>query len=77
MLYEVITNMADSKTLEGMINNLRVKTSESSKKALVVIDAGIATEDNLKMITSKGYDYLCVNRVNLTKYSIDSEAKIV
>ncbi len=70
-------NMADSKTLEGMINNLRVKTSESSKKALVVIDAGIATEDNLKMITSKGYDYLCVNRVNLTKYSIDSEAKTV
>ncbi len=70
-------NMADSKTLEGMINNLRVKTSASSNKALVVIDAGIATEDNLKMITSKGYDYLCVSRVNLTKYSIDADAKTV
>ena len=36
-------NMADSKTLEGMINKLRVKTSVSASKALVVIDAGIAT----------------------------------
>ncbi len=43
-------NMADSKTLEGMINKLRVKTSSSAKKALIVIDAGIATEENLKMI---------------------------
>jgi hypothetical protein len=70
-------NMADSKTLEGMINNLRVKTSASSKKALVVIDAGIATEDNLKMIVSKGYDYLCVSRANLTKYTIDAGVKTV
>lgn len=36
-------NMADSKTLEGMIGKLRIKTSFSAKKALVVIDAGIAT----------------------------------
>lgn len=70
-------NMADSNTLEGMINKLRVKTSTSSKKALVVIDAGIATEDNLKMIVSKGYDYLCVSRTDLTKYSIDTDAKTV
>ena len=70
-------NMADSNTLEGMINELRVKTSASSKKALVVIDAGIATEDNLKMIVSKGYDYLCVSRANLTKYTINADAKTV
>jgi len=43
-------NMADSKTLEGMIDKLRIKTSVSARKALVVIDAGIATDDNLKMI---------------------------
>lgn len=70
-------NMADSKTLEGMINELRVKTSASSKKALIVIDAGIATEDNLKMIVSKGYDYLCVSRASLTKYTINADAKTV
>ena len=50
-------NMTDSKTLEGMINKLRIKTSSSAKKALVVIDAGIATDDNLAMIKEKGYDY--------------------
>jgi len=27
-----------------------------------VIDAGIATEDNLEMIRNKGYDYMCVSR---------------
>jgi len=70
-------NMADSKTLEGMINNLRVKTSVSSKKALVVIDAGIATDENLKMISSKGYDYLCVSRSYITKYNVDASSKIV
>jgi len=70
-------NMADSKTLEGMLNNLRVKTSASSKRALVVIDAGIATEDNLKMIVSKGYDYLCVSRSNLTKYAVSTDTQTV
>ena len=54
--------MSDPKTLESMINNLWVKTSSSTKKALVVIDAGIATEDNLEMIRNKGYDYMCVSR---------------
>lgn len=68
-------NMADSKTLEDMINNLRTKTSSSSKKATVVIDAGIATGDNLKLITNKGYDYICVSRANLTKYSIAADAE--
>jgi len=34
----------------------------------VVIDAGIATEDNLLLIQSKGYDYVCVSLSNLKKY---------
>jgi len=65
-------NMADSKTLEGMIENLRIKTSLSAKKALVIIDAGIATDDNLKMIKEKGYDYLCVTRSSLKDYKIEA-----
>jgi len=70
-------NMADSKTLEGMINKLRVKTSVSAKKALVVIDAGIATEENLAMIKAKGYDYLCVSRSNLKSYKAEAGAATV
>jgi len=65
-------NMADSKTLEGMIRKLRIKTSVSARKALIVIDAGIATEENLKMILDNGYDYLCVSRSSLKTYNIEA-----
>jgi len=70
-------NMADSKTLEGMIGKLRIKTSSSARKALVVIDAGIATDENLKMILDNGYDYLCVSRSNLKTYNIEVGAATV
>ena len=70
-------NMSDSKTLEGMINKLRIKTSASAKKALVVIDAGIATDENLAMIREKGFDYLCVSRSSLKNYTIEAGATTV
>ena len=70
-------NMTDCKTLEGMIGKLRVKTSSSARKALVIIDAGIATEENLKMIQDNGYDYLCVSRSNLKTYNIEAGAATV
>jgi hypothetical protein len=70
-------NMADCKTLEGMISKLRIKTSSSARKALVVIDAGIATDENLKMILDNGYDYLCVSRSNLKTYTIEAGAATV
>jgi len=70
-------NMADSKTLEQMINKLRVTTSTSAKKALVVIDAGIATDENLAMIKEKGYDYMCVSRSSLKNYDIEAGATAV
>ena len=70
-------NMSDPATLESMIENLRVKTSGSAKKALVVMDAGIATEDNLKMVKAKGYDYLCVTRSSLKNYKVEADAATV
>ena len=70
-------NMADSKTLEGMIHKLRIKTSFSAQKALIVIDADIATGENLKMILDNGYDYLCVSRSNLKIYKIEAGTAIV
>jgi len=70
-------NMSDPRTLERMINKLRVKTSDTAQKALVVIDAGIATEDNLNMIPDKGYDYMCVSRSTLKQYSKEADAPTV
>ena len=55
-------NMSDSKSLCQLIDQLRLSTSTSTKRAIVVIDAGIATEDNLALIQAKGYDYVCVSR---------------
>jgi transposase len=61
-------NVSDSSTLGGMIDTLRLKTSGSSKKAVVVMDAGITTESNLEMLREKGYDYLCVTRLTMKNY---------
>jgi len=70
-------NMSDSKTLEGIINKLRTKTSVSAEKALIVIDAGIATNENLTMIKAKDHDYLCVSRSSLKNYIIETGATTV
>lgn len=61
-------NIADSKTLETTVNELSLATSQQGRKPMVVIDAGIATEDNLKMLKEKGHDYLCVTRSKLKEY---------
>ena len=54
--------MSDPATLESMIENLRVKTSGSATKALIVMDAGIATEENLTWLKSKNRKYIVVSR---------------
>lgn len=66
-------NMADCKTLSDMIDSLRAATSASTKKALIIMDAGIATEENLKMVVEKGYDYLCVSRTKPKNYTLKNE----
>ena len=64
-------NMQDCKTLEGVVKNLRTQTS-TSRRAIVVIDAGIATDENLTMLTENGFDYVCVSRSKIKDYTIDA-----
>lgn len=64
-------NKADCKTMPEMIEKLRRATSVTEKRALVVIDAGIATDENLRLIREKGYDYLCVSRSAVKDYVIE------
>lgn len=59
-------NVADSNTLSAMIEKLSTHTC--SGPAVVVVDAGIATEANLNLIEAKGYKYLCVSRSKLKDY---------
>lgn len=61
-------NTSDSSTLPSIIEKLRVKTSDNAPRAIVVIDAGIATEANLELLESKGYDYVCVSRKELKDF---------
>ena len=61
-------NTADNTTIPNIINNLRRQTS-THQRAIVVIDAGIATKENLAIIKANGYDYVCVNRVQLKQYN--------
>jgi len=70
-------NMADCKTLEEIINALSTQTSFTGRKPIVVIDAGIATDDNLSMLKGKGYDYMCVSRSSLKEYHADASATSV
>jgi Transposase DDE domain len=60
-------NIADCDTLSTMIDKLASHTCKE-KKAVIVLDAGIATEANLELITNKGYKYLCVSRSKLKDY---------
>ncbi|MEJ7589322.1 MAG: IS1634 family transposase [Ferruginibacter sp.] len=59
-------NMADCKNLSLMIDKLSRCTN--ARHPVVVMDAGIATEENLQMIRAKGYHYLCVSRARLKDY---------
>ena len=68
-------NTSDNATLPNIIDNLRAQTSEE-KRAVVVIDAGIATDDNLKLIQAKGYDYVCVSRTKIKDYTINKDGAI-
>src|SRR6056297_941994 len=67
-------NMTDSKTLGAIVNALSKQTSFSDRKPIVVIDAGIATDENLKMLKSKQYHYMCVTRSNIKEYHADTNS---
>lgn len=69
-------NTPDMETVGQMLDNLE-KHSEAHKKKTVVMDAGIATEDNLKLIRKRGYDYVCVSRKRLKDYPLDEKNNII
>jgi len=70
-------NISDSKTLEQIIAELSSRTSSTERHPIVVLDAGIATEDNLKLLKKNQFDYMCVSRSGMSKYSIDTNSSPV
>ena len=71
---------ADPKSLPAMIETLVARNpvpEDPAERLLVVMDAGIATEENLRLVRESGYDYLCVSRTRLKDYELASDAKTV
>jgi len=68
-------NMADCNTLSKIIDKLISATTTTpvtagGKKRIVIIDAGISTDENPEIITGKNLDYVCVSRSSLKKYAV-------
>lgn len=57
--------------MDEVIGSLN-KVMGGEHKPVVVMDAGIATKENLKVVKDKGYHYLCVSRVKLKDYLADT-----
>lgn len=62
-------NKTDNVTMKDMIKDLE-RFSTLHERQTVVIDAGIATEENLEYLNSKGYKYVCVSRKRLKDYDV-------
>lgn len=72
-------NISEPETFEGMLGDVACQLDTKGEKPIIVMDAGIATEDNLKTIRGKkyNYDYVCVSRAlpkEYTKLSAKAEA---
>lgn len=67
-------NTTDCDTLKTVIDKLGQQAGYNNKKPVVVMDAGIATDDNILYLRQQGYPYLCVSRSNLKNYMADTES---
>ncbi|MDI9359157.1 MAG: IS1634 family transposase, partial [Phycisphaerales bacterium] len=68
-------NIAECKTLEATIESLGKVISPTTKNPIIVMDAAFATKENLALVKTKGYHYLCVHRGNLKDYTVNSKDK--
>jgi transposase len=64
-------NASEPKTLEAMIESL--STDQSLLKPTIILDAGIATEDNLTWLREKGYAYVVSARQHAPSKDLEGE----
>lgn len=59
-------NISEPKTLAEVLKDLSEAQISNNlfanEKPCIIMDAGIATENNLKMLLKEGYEYICVSR---------------
>jgi len=72
-------NVSEPVTLEKMIKGMEQKSSQdlfNHQKATIVMDAGIATEDNIKWLKEHHYPYIVVSRKHHRQFN-EQEAVVV
>lgn len=69
-------NRPDTNTLEDMIADLEIHSGTAAKKT-IVMDAGIATDDNLALLRKKNLHYVCVSRQRIKNYPVSKENQVV
>jgi transposase len=69
-------NLNDSKSLLRMIEAMNVTVDDSKKKPLIVMDGGVATRKNLKLLHEHGFGYLVNDsRVQRKRYLKEFQEK--
>ena len=68
-------NVSESKTLSEMLSALEKGGSSTGQKPTVVMDAGIATEDNITWLQEHLYPYLVVSRKKHREF--DKESSVI
>ena len=62
-------NISEPGTFETMLDDVASQLYPSKEKPIVVMDAGISTEENLECIKQREYDYVCVSRSKPKEYA--------
>lgn len=63
-------NMSDPASLRSILDKLKAHRGNHTGKQVVVLDAGISTKENLEMLKSALFDYICVSRSRLKDYRV-------
>jgi hypothetical protein len=67
-------NISEPATFVEVIKDLEAETKKEANlldsNPVAILDAGIATEENLKFLRSINFDYICVSRGGLQGYSL-------
>jgi hypothetical protein len=69
-------NISEPKTLKKILDKLELRSIIKPDKKTIIMDAGIATEDNLALIRNRKYDYIAVSR-NKPPDSLPNEGFVV
>lgn len=71
-------NVSEPGTFASMLDDVATQLYTKGVKPVVVMDAGIATEDNLEIVKQRGYHYVCVSRTTPKQYArLTNEATLL